>query len=48
MNTKKIWLSSPHMGLAEQQYVNEAFETNWIAPVGPHVNAFEVGLQQHM
>lgn len=46
MNTKKIWLSSPHMGLAEQQYVNEAFETNWIAPVGPHVNAFEVGLQQ--
>jgi dTDP-4-amino-4,6-dideoxygalactose transaminase len=46
MNTKKIWLSSPHMGLAEQQYVNEAFETNWIAPLGPHVNAFEVGLQQ--
>jgi dTDP-4-amino-4,6-dideoxygalactose transaminase len=46
MNTKKIWLSSPHIGLAEQQYVNEAFETNWIAPIGPHVNAFEVGLQQ--
>jgi dTDP-4-amino-4,6-dideoxygalactose transaminase len=46
MNKKKIWLSSPHMGLAEQQYVNEAFETNWIAPLGPHVNAFEVGLQQ--
>ena len=37
----KIWLSSPHMGLMEQQFVNEAFETNWIAPVGPHVNEFE-------
>jgi uncharacterized protein (TIGR02466 family) len=37
----KIWLSSPHMGLNELKYVNEAFETNWIAPLGPHVNAFE-------
>jgi dTDP-4-amino-4,6-dideoxygalactose transaminase len=46
MNVKKIWLSSPHMGLTEQQYVNEAFETNWIAPVGPHINEFELGLQQ--
>ena len=41
----KIWLSSPHMGLNELKYVNEAFETNWIAPLGPHVNAFENGLQ---
>jgi dTDP-4-amino-4,6-dideoxygalactose transaminase len=37
----KIWLSSPHMGEMEQKFVNEAFETNWVAPVGPHVNAFE-------
>jgi dTDP-4-amino-4,6-dideoxygalactose transaminase len=37
----KIWLSSPHMGGTEQQYVSEAFETNWIAPLGPHVNGFE-------
>ncbi|KSA14295.1 DegT/DnrJ/EryC1/StrS aminotransferase [Maribacter dokdonensis DSW-8] len=37
----KIWLSSPHMGGSEQKYVNEAFETNWIAPLGPNVNAFE-------
>jgi len=43
MNTK-IWLSSPHMGGAEQKYVNEAFETNWIAPLGPHVNGFEQDL----
>jgi dTDP-4-amino-4,6-dideoxygalactose transaminase len=41
----KIWLSSPHMGGSEQKYVKEAFATNWIAPLGPHVNAFEHGLQ---
>ena len=41
----KIWLSSPHIGTNELQYVNEAFVTNWIAPLGPHVNAFEKGLQ---
>jgi dTDP-4-amino-4,6-dideoxygalactose transaminase len=37
----KIWMSSPHMGGTEQQFVNEAFETNWIAPLGPNVNGFE-------
>lgn len=42
----KIWLSSPHIGSTELQYVNEAFATNWIAPLGPHVNAFEKGLQE--
>ena len=41
----KIWLSSPHIGNNEIKYVNEAFETNWIAPLGPHVNAFEQTLQ---
>lgn len=41
----KIWLSSPHIGNNELSYVIEAFESNWIAPLGPHVNAFEVGLQ---
>ncbi|WP_143011414.1 DegT/DnrJ/EryC1/StrS family aminotransferase [Chitinophaga filiformis] len=40
MNTK-IWLSSPHMGNREQEYVRDAFETNWIAPLGPHVDGFE-------
>ena len=38
---EKIWLSSPHMGGKEQEYVNEAFATNWIAPLGPHVDNFE-------
>ncbi len=42
----KVWLSSPHIGNNELNYVNEAFETNWIAPLGPHVNAFEQGLQE--
>jgi dTDP-4-amino-4,6-dideoxygalactose transaminase len=45
MNKNKIWLSSPHIGQNELSYVNEAFETNWIAPLGPHVNAFELDLQ---
>ncbi|VXC03788.1 putative pyridoxal phosphate-dependent aminotransferase EpsN [Maribacter litoralis] len=38
---EKIWLSSPHMGGTEQEYVKDAFDTNWIAPLGPNVNAFE-------
>ena len=46
MNKSKIWLSSPHIGLNELAYVNEAFATNWIAPLGPHVNTFEQGLQE--
>lgn len=41
MANSKIWLSSPHMGDNEIAYVNEAFDTNWIAPVGPHLNRFE-------
>lgn len=37
----RIYLSSPHMGGKEKQYIEEAFETNWIAPLGPNVDAFE-------
>lgn len=37
----RIYLSAPHMSGLEEQFVAEAFATNWIAPVGPHVNAFE-------
>jgi len=40
MNSK-IWLSSPHMGPNEFNFVKEAFDTNWIAPLGPHVDGFE-------
>jgi len=44
----KIWLSSPHMGGNELKYVNEAFETNWVAPLGPNVNSFEKELAQYL
>lgn len=37
----KIWLSSPHLGNAEFDFVREAFDTNWISPLGPNVNGFE-------
>jgi pyridoxal phosphate-dependent aminotransferase EpsN len=38
---KQILLSTPHIGDDELKFVQEAFDTNWIAPVGPHVDAFE-------
>jgi len=46
MENKKIWLSSPHMGEKEFKYVSEAFDLNWIAPVGPHLNNFEKELSK--
>ena len=46
MENKKIWLSSPHMGENEFKYVTEAFDLNWIAPVGPHLNQFEEKLSE--
>ena len=45
-NNPKIWLSSPHMGDNEFNFVKEAFDTNWIAPLGPHVNGFEHDLEE--
>jgi len=45
MTTTKIWLSSPHMGGTEQTYVKEAFDTNWVAPLGPNVNQFEKSIE---
>ena len=39
--TAKIWLSSPHLTGEEQKYVKQAFDDNWIAPLGPNVNGFE-------
>lgn len=41
MNNSRIFLSPPHIGMLEQQYVQEAFDTNWVSPVGPHLTAFE-------
>jgi len=48
MNSDKIWLSSPHMGGGEQKYVQEAFDTNWIAPLGPNVSGFEQDLEKYL
>jgi dTDP-4-amino-4,6-dideoxygalactose transaminase len=39
--SQRIWLSSPHLGDEETAFVEEAFRTNWIAPLGPHVDGFE-------
>lgn len=39
--SKKLYLSSPHMGNEELNYINDAFESNWIAPLGPNVDLFE-------
>ncbi|HTJ10947.1 MAG TPA: aminotransferase class I/II-fold pyridoxal phosphate-dependent enzyme [Dinghuibacter sp.] len=44
----KIWLSSPHMGGAELDFVHDAFDTNWIAPLGPNVDAFEADLATYL
>ncbi len=44
----KIWLSSPHMGGAEIKYIQDAFDQNWIAPLGPDVNGFENDLERFL
>ncbi len=47
MSESKIWLSSPHMGGNEKKYVQEAFDTNWVAPLGPNVTGFESDLESY-
>jgi len=44
----KIWLSSPHMGGGELKYIHEAFDQNWIAPLGPNVDQFEKELSSYL
>ena len=44
---KRIYLSSPHMSGEEMKYIKEAFDTNWIAPLGPNVDAFEKSLARY-
>jgi dTDP-4-amino-4,6-dideoxygalactose transaminase len=48
MNNSKIWLSSPHMGGNEQKFVKEAFDANWVAPLGPNVNGLEQDLENYL
>lgn len=45
---KKIWLSLAHMGGHEQDFIKEAFDTNWVVPLGPNVNAFEATLATYL
>lgn len=47
MNKKRIYLSSPTMHGEEQMFIKEAFDTNWVAPLGPNVNAFERELAEY-
>lgn len=47
METKRIYLSSPTMHGEEQKYVQEAFDTNWVAPLGPNVNALEKEMAEY-
>jgi dTDP-4-amino-4,6-dideoxygalactose transaminase len=48
MNNQKIWLSSPHMGGTEPNYIQEAFDTNWIAPLGTNITEFEHDLEKYL
>ncbi len=48
MADKKIYLSSPTMHGEEQEFIKEAFDTNWVAPLGPNVNAFEKELADYV
>lgn len=45
---KRIWLSPPHMSGEEQRYISEAFDSNWIAPLGANVTSFEESLKQYI
>jgi dTDP-4-amino-4,6-dideoxygalactose transaminase len=48
MNNKRIWLSLAHMGGHEQKFIQEAFDTNWVVPLGPNVNGFEKDLRDYL
>ena len=44
----RIWLSLAQMGGGEQKYIQEAFDTNWVVPLGPNVNGFENDLSKFL
>ncbi len=48
MQTNKIWLLAPRMGGNEQKYIQEAFDSNWIAPLGPNLDYFEHDLETYL
>ena len=48
MQNKKIWLSLAKMSGQEQHYIQEAFDTNWVVPLGPNVDGFEKDLENYL
>ncbi|GAB6278081.1 MAG: aminotransferase class I/II-fold pyridoxal phosphate-dependent enzyme [Lentimicrobium sp.] len=48
MNNERIWLSLAHMGGQEQRFIQEAFDTNWVVPLGPNVDGFEKDLENYL
>jgi dTDP-4-amino-4,6-dideoxygalactose transaminase len=47
MEKSKIWLTSPHMGGREMRYIKEAYDSNWVAPLGPNIDKFEIDIQNY-
>ena len=45
---QRIWLSLAHMGGKEQAFIQEAFDTNWVVPLGPNVDGFEADLEKYL
>ena len=45
--SERIWLSLAHMGGQEQRFIQEAFDTNWVVPLGPNVDGFEKDLENY-
>ena len=48
MDRKRIYLCLAHMSGKEQDFIKEAFDTNWVVPLGPNVNAFEKSLRDFL
>ena len=48
MPNKRIYLSPPHMSGKEVELIKDAFDSNWIAPMGPHVDAFEQEMADYL
>ena len=46
--SERIWLSLAHMGGQEQRFIQEAFDTNWVVPLGPNVDGFEKDLKNYL
>ena len=46
MEQKRVWLCLAHMSGNEMKFIQEAFDTNWVVPLGPNVNGFEADLEQ--